>query len=49
MVEEDAAEDAEAEDILMSAELDSALEDTAPETGTAVPDEPPHEDHDVKR
>ena len=49
MVEEDAAEDAEAEDILMSAELDSALEDTAPETGTAAPDEPPHEDHDVKR
>ena len=49
MVEEDADEDAEAEDILMSAELDSALEDTAPETGTAAPDEPPHEDHDVKR
>lgn len=49
MVEEEAAEDAEAEDILMSAELDSALEDTAPETGTAAPDEPPHEDHDVKR
>lgn len=49
MVEEDAAEDAEAEDILMSAEPDSALEDTAPETGTAAPDEPPHEDHDVKR
>lgn len=49
MVEEDAAEDAEAEDILMSAELDSALEDTAPETGPAAPDEPPHEDHDVKR
>ena len=49
MVEEDAAEDAEAEDILMSAELDSALEDTAQETGTAAPDEPPHEDHDVKR
>lgn len=43
MVEEDAAEDAEAEDILMSAELDSALE------VTAAPDEPPHEDHDVKR
>ena len=49
MVEEDAAEDAEAEDILMFAELDSALEDTAPEAGTAAPDEPPHEDHDVKR
>lgn len=49
MVEEDAAEDAEAEDILVSAELDSALEDTAPEIGTAAPDEPPHEDHDVKR
>ena len=49
MVEEEAAEDAEAEDILVSAELDSALEDMTPETGTAAPDEPPHEDHDVKR
>lgn len=41
MIEEEEAEDAEAEDILMSAELDSALE--------AAADTPPHEDHDVKR
>ena len=49
MIEEEEAEDAEAEDILMSAELDSALEDIDQEAETAAPDAPPHEDHDVKR
>ena len=49
MIEEEEAEDAAAEDILMSAELDSALEDITPEAGTDAPDAPPHEDHDVKR
>ena len=49
MIEEEEAEDAAAEDILMSAELDSALEDIPPEAGTDAPDAPPHEDHDVKR
>lgn len=49
MIEEEEAEDAAAEDILMSTELDSALEDITPEAGTDAPDAPPHEDHDVKR
>lgn len=38
MIEEEEAEDAAAEDILMSAELDSALEDITPEAGTDAPD-----------
>ena len=49
MIEEEEAKDAEAEDILMSAELDSALEAAAPEAAASAADTPPHEDHDVKR
>lgn len=49
MIEEEEAEDAEAEDILMSAELDSALKAADPEAAASAADTPPHEDHDVKR
>ena len=40
MVEEDADEDAEAEDILMSAELDSALKAADPEAAASAADTP---------
>lgn len=46
MIEEAEAADAETEDILMSAALDSALDDAE---GTQTQAEPVHEDHDVKR
>lgn len=51
MIEEEEAEEAETEDILMSAELDSAFDDAVSEDADAKPVEPeaPHEDHDVKR
>ena len=49
MIEEEEAKDAEAEDILMSAELDSALEAAAPEAAASAAETPPHEDLDVKR
>ena len=50
MIEEEEAEDAEAEDILMSAELDMRIGGRCP-GGQQRPrrDAPPHEDHDVKR
>ena len=38
MIEEEEAKDAEAEDILMSAELDSALEAAAPEAAASAAD-----------
>ena len=46
MIEEEEAEDTAAEDILMSAELDSALDDAE---STQAQTAPVHEDHDVKR
>ena len=46
MIEEAEAADAETEDILMSAELDSALDDAESTQAQAAP---VHEDHDVKR
>ena len=46
MIEEAEAADAETEDILMSAELDSALDDAE---STQAQTAPVHEDHDVKR
>ena len=46
MIEEEEAEDAAAEDRLMSAELDSALDDAE---STQAQTAPVHEDHDVKR
>mgnify|MGYP000007743906 CR=1 FL=1 len=49
MIEEEEAEDAAAEDILMSTELDSALEILLRRPAQTRQDAPPHEDHDVKR
>lgn len=46
MIEEAEAADAETEDILVSAELDSALDDAE---STQAQTAPVHEDHDVKR